>query len=210
MTRSKIDQKYNRRAEASHTCSSSFETGSKTQTDGLLPRLPPPPHSAKRSIMTLFSTTVGHKQNCINKLVGFSPPSHQSHMLCGSEPAPLVRSLSDFQQDWACARLDSLLPETKPSTRGTAPKTQFSHISAFLYWAAAPLCSIAKMWLKIWQIVCCFFTKTIRILLVDQYFYSGLKFCTKKHSTSFQCMERIGRKEPLKFILKCWDQIGLL
>lgn len=45
--------------------------------------------------------------------------------MCGSVTAPLVRSLSAFQQDWACACSNSLLPETKTSTHGAAPKSQF-------------------------------------------------------------------------------------
>lgn len=143
-------------------------------------------------------------------------------MLCGSEPAPLVRSLSDIQQDWACARLDSLLPETKPSTRGAAPKTQFSHISALLYWAAAPLCSMAynvTRWSQRHQETN--LTNKFLPKLYGFHFWSfqpktsiftqGIFFSFAQKSTvQCQCMEGTGRKEPLKFILKHCSKWTLL
>lgn len=68
---------------------------------------------------------MGHKQNGINKLLGFSPPSHRSHVIWGSVTAAPVRSLSSIQQNLARACSNSLLPAAKTSTGGVTPKTQF-------------------------------------------------------------------------------------
>lgn len=61
-------------------------------------------------------------------------------MLRGSEPAPLVRSQSDFQQDWACARLRLPPPRNQAVNSWCCSKnTIFSHQRTSILGSSTPL-----------------------------------------------------------------------